>query len=1024
MKNKVIALIMIIPILFLVTIFSLGKVAGFFVDIPVSGINIVTQNQDGFIVIDLAKYQNDIYMQAKVEPSNANNQVYNFVIEGVDGKEPADIEIEQDGRLIAKGDGKAKITAISADKGFADSVIVIVHSTKVLQALPQLKDNGNNSVPINGQNGNYEVTVNGGLYNFDALLYPSELADANVSWISSNSNVIEINSVTGKAKAKLSGSAVVSLLCPDALKGEMQRVDVNVTVVANKGESGLSIDGMVNNTLLCSTDSQSVEFLVERTDDKIGAINVVGVDAGQITSKSVVALDDTGKRFKVTLNFSASHGSQMQLRLQVDGNLHASDLVVNFADRSFAVYTSYHKTVEDTIYQRNLTKVTYWADCEPYEEGIRYVWSIDDASVSIIPSADGNSCAITASKTTQGVLNIQAYKGNIKVGEINKQIRIVADVYSIEFVDNSHVWGIENIKAVAGYAIKNGRYVDNYEQVKILMRMSDGNSYYQGSDLVFESSDTGVIRPYKMPTDFRVNVVGQGVATIKAKWAYADYFGVNISSSLTLRSVEGVKVDDYNSLVKATGDGKQIVLDKDIYLGEEGASVEQLRSQLKTMETSYDYAYYINTGKTRPVVNYLVEFKNNVYGNGYTLNAERFTQAVDANGNPLLFKGPLDFVAISTASVKAQDNIAFLVRTDGVIIDNVHLKSCDDPITDGLGFDFTKLNHVGTTLEVAADCDIVNSRISNGRTVVRIFGGDINAVNPIVTDQSQVNAEQERVVCNISSCVLSNAREFIVKIGSNRAVLHNGTNQDDFALAKLLRRDGTAYPSNHNAVKESEKKAFYDDCVLTDATIKDSVLSTSGLFSVGMESHFGEIMLSGFVSGFSLPGWSKLACTSFASKLSLEGDVKMLDWKDINKVDSSTLIETTGGARDFLNLNVSAMLDKLSSKEGYDKLVDTQNGTRYVHGGVVFYGGGYNYSYCDFAKFEGERLSRYDVNLSILAEGEEDTTSPLYLQGTMLPLAAGPSDFVFYMYDSTSDFDYNKQLDYQNGRINIKPTNI
>lgn len=56
MKKKIIALIMIIPIVFLIALFSVGKAAGVYADIPVTGIQITTQNEDGFIDVDVADY--------------------------------------------------------------------------------------------------------------------------------------------------------------------------------------------------------------------------------------------------------------------------------------------------------------------------------------------------------------------------------------------------------------------------------------------------------------------------------------------------------------------------------------------------------------------------------------------------------------------------------------------------------------------------------------------------------------------------------------------------------------------------------------------------------------------------------------------------------------------------------------------------------------------------------------------------------------------------------------------------------
>lgn len=155
---------------------------------------------------------------------------------------------------------------------------------------------------------------------------------------------------------------------------------------------------------------------------------------------------------------------------------------------------------------------------------------------------------------------------------------------------------------------------------------------------------------------------------------------------------------------------------------------DELKKDVKKFTTTYDKTYLDNIDKNdeNKKVQYLIEFKNHVYGNGFEINADKFTQCKDATGLPKIFKGPLNFVAISSASVKGQDNISFLVRTDKVLINNVVLKGCsDDSLLEEDGqFNLSKLNYVGTTLEIAKSAKLLNSRVSNGRTVVRILRAD------------------------------------------------------------------------------------------------------------------------------------------------------------------------------------------------------------------------------------------------------------------------------------------------------------
>ena len=140
--------------------------------------------------------------------------------------------------------------------------------------------------------------------------------------------------------------------------------------------------------------------------------------------------------------------------------------------------------------------------------------------------------------------------------------------------------------------------------------------------------------------------------------------------------------------------------------------------------------------------------------------------------------------------------------------------------------------------------------------------------------------------------------------------------------------------------------------------------------------------------------------------------MRIYDWKDIALVDSSTLIESvgTGGLRDWLKLNVGAMIEFLRrNKPEYGNIIDDIDGKQYVHGGIALYGGGKNYSQISMSGLKSSLsdYTRYDINISVL-ENSEDST--LQNQGKLLPNAAGGNDFRFYMYSSDSENSYFKQL--------------
>lgn len=1046
MKKKIIALIMIIPLIFLITIFSVGKVASILADIPVSGIRITTQNDEGFIYLDMAKYNaepdNFIYMRAQVEPANANNQKYTFKIDAVEEESaPADIEIdEESGLLTLNSTGKAKITAVSADKGYTDSVVVSVMSTKVVELEPEIKKiTGENMAIESTGKREYETTLYAGEYQFTSQIYPVELSSSSVSWSTSDKNVIDINPVTGVAQAKLSGEAIITLDGENVVEGfEPTTIKVNVPYLG--GESGMVIEGKEDNELMFDKGVNKVSFLLELENPLpgLGESVFLGITGNYFLSDTYEPLDNQGKRYLVTLTLEKGHPDIITLKLGLAGRSEKSTLVLAFTDFKFNIYTSYHLGIDEDIYQRQNSKVTYVAVGEPSNDNVIYGWSCSDMGLNLEETAGGLSVNITANSTGNYSLLITAYEkvidslsGEEEKGEaiysMTKNIHVVRGVYSVDFVNKMGTSDSEGLLTLGDTILDESGYKRYYPELKLKVQYDDGSvGGYNMEDLVFSGADNSIVAPFATPESFKVWVNGDGISTIVARWSNGENLGVDIKSTLKIRAVkDGVMVGatetdaitDYRHLKRAGAEGKKVILMRNVMLGWSNMTTEELKEEVKdnVLLTEFDWTYYKNRYGIRPSVYYLVEFSNDVFGNGFVVNAENFTTAKDSVGNSLLFKGPLNFVAIDTAAVKAQDNICFLVREDDVTINNVELLGCsNEKITrapeDGGGLDLTLLNYVGTVLEISGNTTLLNSRLSNGRTVVRIFGGETTDGDPIVENYSDVNVQEERVFAHIESCRITQGREFLLKLGSNRAVKSEEYNRktEEFITKQPTKEDGTEYALFQESTKTD--KYFYDNYVITDVTLKNSVLATSGVFAIGVETHFNGEMLDG---DYGMAYWDNLGSNSFASVLRLEGDVKIYDWKDMTKVDSSTLIETTNTAMEFLKLQIDLMLEKVASVEENGKIkypgIITRIGeTGYVHAGICFYGGGHNYSYVVTDNLNTEMMTNYRINLSVLRLGEE-VGSMFDRQAVLLPQAAGYEDFSFYMYDSNSDFTYEKQ---------------
>ena len=992
---------MIIPIVFLIVLFSVGKAAGVYADIPVTGIQITTQNEDGFIDVDVAKYE-PIAFLAQVQPVNARNQKYSLEISGVGGDEAPDGFEIIDGKLrIDNAVGKVKITAISAEKGFKDSVIVSAYSTKVLRIYPK----------VNGEKiASDVVSIDGGENVFSAELYPENLSgETRIFEEIGDNHILKLNAVTGVAQALFSGETQVRITCPEG-RGEGREKVLNVKVNVDTDSTGFAVNGKSSGAkATVKNNATTAKLFVESKKDALDISDLALPDG-----VSVDNIEKIGeKKFVLTLSFGKEFSDE-----EISGMVGETDFSLEFVKYNLKVRTSYYdgedhdgEVVE--IKQKNNTKVTYVANSE-IDDDVDVKFEIDGATDVITLEQYGPFANITAKKRGFAKIKITAEQDG-EVIEIEKTIRVVPNVYSMEFADSAKEYGIENILTIGGRK-SNGRPDTRTIFVRVVTEAGAETFTDEFMNVAF-ADDNSLFSCKAQPAtnadavSAEIRAKDTGLTTLNAELKnYNQYFGTNICAKIRLRAVkDGRNVGNYEELKTVTEAGHIVVLTSNVMLGVKNDGTDmteaELKKDVKKFITTYDKTYLENSGENK-YVQYLIEFKNHVYGNGFEINADKFTQCKDATGLPKIFKGPLNFVAISSASVKGQDNVSFLVRTDNVLINNVVLKGCsDDSLLEEDGqFNLSKLNYVGTTLEIAKSAKLLNSRVSNGRTVVRIFAGGSTMGSPVVEAEAAFNVQDEKINVHIESCVLSNAREFILKIGSNRAL-----KQTNEVQRKLRKEKDKEYYSPYDESNKTDKY-FNDNYLINDVTLKNSVLETSGLFSVGMETHFsGEFLL-----GDTITTWKDCAATSYASALRIVGDVKMLDWKNLSNVDSSTLIEVTGDANDWLSMNVAEMMKEVAKvKSECRDIILNVGGTEYVHGGIAFYGGGYNYSYLDLtrANDETKQFGVYDVNISVLENSKDEN---IRNQGKMLPMAAGAGDFRFYLYNNKSSRNLSWQESIKN----------
>ena len=1004
MRKNIIALMLVLPLLFVFAVFSSGNVASLGISVSASGIEIMNAPEGG-LHIDLAEYDNDFRAVAEVQPENASDKGYSFRVEEVEGSDFADITVEEDGTVLARSAGSARIVAVSNDGAYTDSMTVIVSSSKPYDMSISLFERGGEEDVLTQTEDGYEATLSTGMYRYSAALSPSGFSEPEIE-VEKGFAVIDGDTVL----LPFSGETVLCFTVKGGAFGDIVR-RVRLNTVSPSTVSGITVNGEASVTLSVEEQSSSAVFYVQADEEP-----VIGENEN-IADSRVAPVEGAGDGcYRVEVVFSENR--QDEFTVAVRAGEGSAEVTFSFEEFAFDVRSTLPVQGGDTVMLEN-SPVTFYAVASVAAEGVSFTWTVKDGSIGaaeVVLEPSASSCVVTAKSTGTFTLVVTPYRDGhaLDVYPVETEIEAVHEVTSVQIANRTDV-GLAGMLTVPGktYAEDGTAAAYTYELDVRAYRNTEEISAL--SDLEFSVSDPSVASLAVKDAGVSLRAEGTGTVTVSVCWSGNESFGRNVSVSLTLNVVaDGILCDTSKEVFAAADAALPVVLGADVMLGEDiKGDVSALRARLGKMRSTYNTGFYKNTGREdEAFVYYVIEFKNDVYGNGYSLNAEYFTNAQDGSGTPLLYRGPLDFVSFGeVADVAAQDNISYLVRTDGVMLYNVVLLGCSDSSLEEDGqYKLENLNNIGTVLEVNADCDILNCRVRNGRTVVRAYGGNRDGENYFIESLSQnKGCDGERINVRIEGCILSQGREFLLKIGANRVLRAGAQNGTEPALTDASGKP-YAVPSVSDGNAYLGDEYFYRMYVMTDVTLKDSVLETSGLFSVGLETNFSGVVLAenSSESGVNFEGWAGTGGTSFASVLRLEGDVRMYDWKDISLIDSSTLINSQ---LPQFKLDIGGMLEFAmhADPESYGDILASYEGDQVVHGGVAVYGGGKNYAQLDFGGMNGELsdFSEYLVNISILADSED---SEMAAQGTFLPVAAGTQDFRFYMYGSGSQNSYGKQL--------------
>ena len=972
MTKKILLLVLFLPIIIMVCLFTTTDAVSLAIDIPVTGIDIV---EDNIVYLDLDE-EESYKIDYTVYPTNATKQEVYMTYEAVGDSRLAKVEFNDKGYIIPKSIGMAKVYLTTIDGGFKDSFIVQVDSN-VLQE-------------IEAEISASEVHVGQEAY-ITTEFIPSNAKNQVVFYESSNENVATVDK-RGKVTGVGKGVATIKIYSEDdsSVYDEVTITVVNTDLMALSTESITTWDkeGSFNASINCEIDYELSYRILDRASNPISTSDLT------LTFEE----EDEAGNVKVNFLFAESFVGELNAEVKITTEL-GYQLTKTINLKRVNKITVGFDYLETPIFTQGSTSMMFIA-LNPSNAEVTYEVTTSNDNITVVEM--NGVIIVKAVKAGTSVVSLKAYvKGVEEPATCEQEVIISPTKFNINEI--SKTYGIEGTWTIAGKNVDGS--VANYSVTLSYGKESDVAADFLNY-VTYEVVDKNNQKLDAIAIDgdgkFYVkdfNYVGE--AYIRAVFKVGDK-KVKTSEPLKIMCVgNGVNVDSYEDLLAATKLDVPVVLTKnveDFGLYEDGTAMPVENTYVE-IPTTYDWTYYKNIGYTEaPKVKVLIEFDNDLYGNGYVINAHNIAYSLDSSGKPVgLFKGPLNFVGVtdsgaSAISVKAQDNIVFAVY-ENVTISNVELKGCNLLADSNNSYDLTDLDYTGTVVEVLGDnVNIEFSRITNGRTGLRVFG-DINDPNKVIN-------------LNISNTIFTGAREFLIRMGSN-AFIEGGRDIDNCA-PYIPGSEGMKFPAypSYLQMNAQQKQEYEQKYIKTFVTVKNSAFRQCGIFSIGVDSHFAGKLLADGSSEQILNGkfkeilgdsWHDLAKTSYGAKLTFDGDVRIYDWKSLDSIDSSTLIEIQGDNNMFnkMQFNVDEMIEKIKENPKYSNILysnpNYNEGTRYVHGGIAFFGGGKNYGI--FEQINGvNSLTGYQVTLAECGRGE-------------LELASGSEAFYFLMHDAINGFN-------------------
>ena len=1002
--TKVVILMLIIPLLLIFSMNTAIDMTAIMVDtIPVTKVEIEGEK---LLFVNVDNDDNTVKLNAIVSPKEATNQKVTYTTQEVIGDQLADVVVSENGLVTPKSVGSVRVIA-TADGGRQDSVQINFFTT-LASKVTKLKETINVGV---GET--YKIASG-----IDYNVYPS---NSNSSIIyTSNNNKVRVDKYTGEITGLFVGEAIVTATVEGIKYDDTLNKFVETTysinfdvIVTSEGEQEIFsfAGGKLESEEIISMNSKTIPFAY------------LGYNTLGELSYSV---NDEDKEYikNVAFNYSEDEGN---IIVDLIDTAPEKDYVITILAKDSQLATLTIKKQMPTIsissskttFAKSNANILFGSIVTGLDEGYEVRYVSDNPNVFSVNQRDNDGIG---KAKNEGKANIKAILclNDEQIAVSNPvEFTVVNPYISIGIVEGTKTYGLEN-RFVLGKYEYNQVAIDSSYKLNVKASTSEGVvNDIDNSKLKWNTSNANIAT---VSETGEVSVVNDGVVVISVSSAYDEVLGISTISSfeITCRK-NGLNVSDYQDLIWANANNYETVLMKDVMLADGINSsnyVEYLSNiATKTMMTTADKSYYDDNNKSDEAkIRYCLEITSNIYGNGFAIDANNITRSIDKY-NYSIFNGALDLVALkygntssNNARVKSQDNIIFLVKKNGISINNIELKGCSDSsLIESGKTNLAKLNNVGTVLEVVGDnTSLKYSRVNNGRTVVRIYGSTYES------DHSKLisNLDNYKTETLITNCILTNAREFILKVGSNQLL------KNESVLGQPLELPTTAPEKydhaapyltddkgNNYSITSAKDEYFINNYLMTDIILKDTVFYGAGLFCVGFNTQFAGLALHGYDYGsytFSTIGWKRVAGTSYPARIRMQGDVRFYDWKEVNGVDSSTLVEGDTSLLETigLDLNVSNLLNKYNEEQPNNKVVYKFEGNDYINGAIVFYGGGKNYSWIDTSEVNSNfnSLDTFEIPLSYFGERDQ-----------LIYYAAGKENFRFMTYNSEGNLNYQTQ---------------